>query len=122
MSVAVGYGLPYWLDTEKYLSADETRALGEVVVGQSWRCSRPGCTEWRKIERAHVVRKGAGGKKKGTTGPTVCMCDPHHDEIDEHRASLTMAVERGTLRVVLLEYDGTDVVEIDELGVIEHES
>ena len=105
----IGYGLPAWLDTRVYLSADETRAMGEWDRGNSRYCSRCGVSG-HHTERAHIVRKGAGGKPKGTTGPTVRLCVECHDLLDDH-ANKTLAVKRGTNRPVWLEYGGERVTE-----------
>ena len=104
----VGYGLPAWLDTNVYLNAEETRALGEFEYGRREACSR--CGQSGKTEGAHIVRKGMGGKPKGTTGPRVVLCFECHDLLDDH-ANLTLAVKRGTNRPVWLEYGGEHVNE-----------
>jgi len=40
------------------------------------------------------VRRGLGGKRKGTTGPTVRLCYRcHHEKLDAH-ADQTLAIRR----------------------------
>lgn len=92
MGVPVGYGLPGWLDTETFLSADETRALGQLVVYlEDGKCCR--CKNRPAKEMAHIARKGMGGQQKGKDGPRVALCVECHDQVDESSA-YTMAVGR----------------------------
>lgn len=66
--IPVGYGLPWWVDTEHYLSADETRSLGSWALGEAGDPC-PLCGVRRATDRAHIVRKGMGGSKED--GPQV---------------------------------------------------
>ena len=93
----IGYGLPAWLPDD-YLNAEETRALGEFEYGVRGVCSF--CGRHGITEGAHVVRKGAGGKPKGTTGPRVVLCVLCHDDVDDH-ANRCLAVRRDGRPVML---------------------
>jgi len=90
-----GYGLPEWLPAE-FLNVEETLGLGELDLWVSdMRCSR--CAnppDWRGLERAHIVRRGLGGKRKGTTGPTLRLCYRcHHEDLDAH-SDQALAIRR----------------------------
>jgi hypothetical protein len=61
------------------------------------------------MEGAHVVRKGAGGKPKGTTGPRVVLCVLCHDDVDDH-ANRCLAV-RHDGRPVMLTHSAGGVTE-----------
>lgn len=93
--VPVGSGLPAWLDTEKFLSADETRDLGESIVlsarhiytGKCLICDAAPATD-----KAHVARKQMGGRPNGA-GPVLPLCRACHDDLDTTEA-WCVAVER----------------------------
>lgn len=105
--IPVGQGLPSWVDTSVYLSADETRELPDADCGDAAVCSRCfGRPMW--TEKAHVARKQMGGRKKA--GPTVRLCQACHTEIDQHPETMTMAVGRRDHAIVLLTRDGTEQV------------
>jgi len=107
MPEPVGYGLPAWLDTDEYMTADEVRALGETEHMQPSRVC-PVCCSMRATDRAHVVRKGMGGKPKGTTGPTVMVCRTCHEAVDRHEDA-SFAVKRDSRALVLLTSRGATV-------------
>lgn len=100
-----GSGQPVWVDTRDYLSADETRALGNHVIGQAARCSVLGCIHFGG-ERAHIARKQLGGRQPGKDGPRVRMCALHHAEVDQHAATMCLAVRRSDHAVGRLWSDG----------------
>ena len=113
----VGHGLPFWLDTDEYLSADETRALGKVVfkdkrTSDNWGsgvCVR--CGHWKRLQGAHVVRVGSSGhRKRGTDGPKARLCYDCHTDIDQHQATMTMAVRRRDHALCLVLRDGPSIV------------
>ena len=105
-----GYGLPAFLSAD-YLTADETRALGERDLWRDHtRCGNP--PDWRGLERAHIIRRGMGGKPSGTTGPTLRLCADCHHNID-HNASVTMAVRRRDMMVCIVNRNG----DVTETGV-----
>ena len=99
----VGYGLPVWLDTALYLSADEVRALGSFEIGSRDRCAFPGCGLW-PIEAAHIARKGAGGQKHD--GPQILVCRDHHVTVDGHPEKLCFAIRRSDKAVGCLNLAG----------------
>lgn len=88
-----GYGLPSRLPAE-YLNVEETLALGELdLFAYEMRCSCCGGTpDWRGLQRAHIVRRGLGGKK-GSTGPTLRLRAECHEYLDTH-ADETLAIRR----------------------------
>jgi len=103
----VGHGLVAWLPTDDYLSADETRALGETVY-RGYRClfaflRHPETPSPYKLERAHIVRRMAGGRHDTlSTGPQVLLCRNCHTWLDSTRYA-TLAVGRADQAVYLLE-------------------
>lgn len=111
---SAGYGMPAYLPPG-FMSADEVRALGERDLWKSHGlcslCGKP--ADWRGLERAHIVRKGSGGKPKGTTGPTLRLCAKCHDHVDEH-GDVTLAVRRSDRMVCLVTSDG----DVTETGVV----
>jgi len=102
-----GYGLPCWLPSD-YLTADETRALGELDLWASQTtCSCCGkAPDYRGLQRAHIIRKGMGGRPKGTTGPTLRLRARCHYEIDNN-GDVTMAVRRSDMMVCIVKRDGS---------------
>jgi hypothetical protein len=97
--IPVGHGLPGWLDTRVYFSADETRRLFRDRLGVEGLCTlNPNHTG--RIEGAHIVRKMMGGRKGGE-GPMVLLCETCHDYLDDRR-HVSLAVQRGTLEVCYL--------------------
>lgn len=121
MSVPVGHGLPVWLDTELYLSADETRLMPNVChwpedYSVNWRTGRcPICHGWKTLQRAHIVRVGSSGaRKSGTDGPQIGVCFECHSEVDSHQASKTFAVRRFDRAIVLLLRDDDAEVVLSE--------
>jgi len=114
-SNGIGYGLPWWLPAE-YLSADETRALGEPLVGRNdGRCCI--CTVNPATDGAHVIRKGMGGRQDNLPqGPIVGLCRPCHTgpEGVDRKGNQTMAVRDDGRIDLLVEHDG--VVSARPLG------
>jgi hypothetical protein len=102
---AVGLGLPGWLPTDVYLTADETRNLPphrrSNGSGFCLRCERLPSGPTFHLEGAHIVRKMMGGRGDGRTGPTVELCPACHHELDAD-AQQTMAVRRDSRAVVWL--------------------
>lgn len=93
MAVPVGYGLPWWLDTDVYLSADEVRSLGTFCLGSPGdRC--PVCMERVATDRAHIARKGIGGSKH--EGPSIALCRECHTGSDglDRQEGWTIAIRR----------------------------
>jgi hypothetical protein len=88
-----GYGLPGYLPDE-YLNVEETLALGELdLYVYETRCSCCGePPDWRGLQKAHIVRRGLGGKK-GSTGPTLRLRAACHEYLDTH-ADETPAIRR----------------------------
>lgn len=103
--IPVGYGLPVWLDTDVYLSADEVRDLGSYEIGTRAACAFPGCNGY-KIEAAHVARKGMGGVPlkdgKPHDGPQLLVCKGHHVSVDDHPKQRCFAIRRADLAVGIL--------------------
>jgi hypothetical protein len=113
----VGFGLPWFVDTRVYFSADETRALPPTRYsngrGTCLICGEPPGGPTFRLEGAHVANKGAGGRGDGKEGPTVEICYAcHQGQRGLHRhGNRTLAVARDSIRPVLLEYDAeTDTV------------
>jgi hypothetical protein len=90
----VGYGLPWWLDTVRYLTADETRALGDQLARTTVHALCPACHKRPATDKAHIARKGMGGQRQG--GPMVPLCRACHtgDGGVDRCADVTLAVER----------------------------
>lgn len=97
----MGYGLPGWLDTDRYLTADETRALGAQLARPVTPGLCPACHRRPPTDKAHIARKGMGGSREG--GPMVPLCRDCHtgpEGVDRQGAS-TLAVERETVTTFL---------------------
>lgn len=110
----VGSGLPAWVDTDVYLTADEVRDLPEKRyggIGVCLICGKPPSGPTFLLEGAHIARKMMGGRKKA--GPTVEICQPCHTGPDgiDRRGGRTLAVRRDTLRPVLLTLSDDGIVE-----------
>lgn len=112
--IPVGSGLPHWLPTELYLSADETRALDPIRYGgygMCGICGNPPSAPTFQLEGAHIWRGGMSGKKNA--GPTVEVCHPCHqgrygvDRVGD----ATLAIRRSDLQPVYLVWDGDRVHE-----------
>ena len=107
-----GYGLPSWLPDE-YLNVEETLALGELdLYVYETRCSCcGGSPDWRGLQKAHIVRRGLGGKK-GSTGPTLGLRASCHEYLDTY-ADETLAIRRDGAVCFLRLFEGS--VEYDVL-------
>jgi hypothetical protein len=110
----VGHGLPWWLPTDLYMTADETRSLPPTRHtngrGTCLRCDRlPGGPTFR-LEGAHAVRKMMGGRGDGKEGPTAELCPECHHELDAD-PNQTLAVRRDTEAVVWLTHVDGAVIE-----------
>jgi len=109
---SAGYGFPSYLPDD-FMSAEEVRALGERDLGAGeTTCCLCGKKPWHGLEKAHILRKGLGGKPKGTTGPTRRLCPDCHDHVDEH-GDVTLAIRRSDRMVCLVMETG----EVTETGV-----
>lgn len=109
------YGFPSFLPAA-FMSADEVRAIGERDLWKdNVRCSLCGePPDWRGLEKAHILRRGMGGKPKGTTGPTLRLCATCHDHVDEN-GDVTLAVRRSDGMVCLVD---DETGQVTETGVI----
>ena len=89
-----GYGMPAYLP-DNFMSAEEVRAIGERSLGLESQsaCSVCGRYPYRGVEKAHILRRGMGGKPKGTTGPTLRLCHACHYHVD-NTAGETLAIRR----------------------------
>lgn len=109
----VGSGLPIWLDTEHYLSADETRQLPSTDIQSPFGrslcllCAALRLKQNTPTQKAHVARKQMGGRKKGTDGPQARLCLPCHHGVDND-VSQTLAIRRSDNALVhLIDYGKT---------------
>jgi hypothetical protein len=98
----ISSGMPWWLPAE-YMTASETIALGELDVGDPRACGW--CDALGPTERAHIVRKGAGGKK--LSGPTRRLCKKHHMYLDSANLGYHLAVRCSDRMVCLLQVEFT---------------
>lgn len=109
----IGHGLPWWLP-EGFLTVQETLALGEIdlYLDPNGRC--PACVagipldgKWKgdRLDPAHIVNKGAGGRPKGS-GPTNRICRGHHDLLHFSNDGIqrTQAIRREDGAVCWLEH------------------
>jgi len=120
--IPVGSGLPWWIDTLIYLSADEVRELpsqdlgrtdfGEVVKHYCCACHR-----FHGAEKAHIADKQAGGRKHD--GPTIRVCQEIHREVHAH-GNISFAIRRDGW-LYILHHDCDTIVEYSNLGRVPDE-
>lgn len=98
------YGQVVWLPGG-FLSADATRALGELdLFAADEHCAL--CHAWAPLQRGHIIRKGLGGRPKGSTGPTLRLCEPCHTRVDRHGSETLAVSEDGEVCLLSLTYGG----------------
>jgi hypothetical protein len=116
-AIPIGYGLPFWLPTRVYLSAEETRHLPptrHTNGGTCLVCGNPPCGPTFALEGAHIVTKGSGGRRDKKEGPTVEACYKCHHVTLHGGGNITLAVRRDTLTPVLLLHWAMGPVEVEE--------
>lgn len=110
----LGSGVPLWLDPERYLVAEEIRALPPTRYGGYGTCAicgNPPGPPTFQLEGAHIWRGGMSGKKDA--GPTVEACYDCHQGPNgiDRRGHRALAIRRADHRPVYLEWDGTNITE-----------